>query len=382
MDFSLSKTQLEVQEKVREYAQKVVAPGAIARDDSKEFPEEIVQGMAKEGFVGIPIPKEFGGQGLGYQEYAIAMEELSKVDAGVSVARTVNTSLYGGTILTSDATPEQIEKFFGPVIRGEKIGCFGLTEPSAGSDVAGALTMAVKDGDDWVINGSKCFITNGPVADYIALFAYTDKDLGPAKSMACFIVPTDTEGLVFGDRHNTSGIHCGQVGEFYFNDMRIPNENMICESGEGFKLAMKVLDSGRIGVAAQALGIAEGAFEIAKEYMKERVQFGKPIWKNQYLGFKMAELEIDIDNARHLVYRAAWERDNNISTYGISAAKAKLYASDCAMRVTTDAIQVMGGSGYMKEYQVERMFRDAKITQIYEGTNEIQRLVLSNALFR
>ena len=381
MDFSLTEKQLEIQKKVREFAQEVIAPGAIYRDETREFPEAIVKELSKQGYAGLAYPKEIGGEGLGYQEYVLAMEEIAKVDSAVSVAFTVNASVYGSTLTNSDATPEQLEKYFTPMLKGDVIGCFGLTEPSAGSDVAGALTMAVKDGDDWVINGSKCFITNGPVADYIALFAYTDKDLGPAKSMGCFIVPKETKGLVIGDRHDTSGIRSAQVSELFFNDLRIPDENVIAEPGKGFKLAMKVLDGSRIGVAAQGLGIAEGAFEIAKEYMKERRQFGKPLWKNQYPAFRMAELAVEIENAKHLVYRAAWEKDNNIDTYGISASKAKYYATTCAMNVTTEAIQMMGGYGYMKEYQVERMFRDAKITQIYEGTNEIQKLIVSKWLF-
>ncbi len=382
MDFSFTPEQEELRAKIAAFAQEECAPGARARDESREAPFDIIRKLGEQGFTGQSFPVEIGGAGKGYTEYAICMEELSKVDCGVSVAHTVNCSLYGGTIMNSDATPELKEKFMTPVIKGEKIGCFALTEPTAGSDVAGALTMAVADGDDYVINGSKCFITNGYIADFFAVYAYTDKDLGPAKSMACFLVERDTEGLVIGERHNTSGLRSAQVCELFFNDMRVPAANMIAAPGKGFRLAMKTLDGGRIGVAAQALGIAEGAFEIARKYMMERQQFGKQLFKFQHLAFKMAELQTEIENAKDLVYKAAWKKDTGDKTYGLSASRAKYFASDCASHVCTEAIQFMGGNGYMKEYDVERMWRDAKITQIYEGTNEIQKLIISGSIFR
>jgi len=382
MNFDLNESQLEIQKLVRDFAEKEVSKGAVERDESRAFPAEAFGQIGKMGLLGLPYPKAYGGQGLGYMEYAIAMEEVSKVDAGVSVAFTVCTSLYGGSVSNSDATDEQLRHFLAPVLRGEKIGAFGLTEPTAGSDVAGALTMAVPDGDCYILNGSKCFITNGPVADLFAVYAYTDKEIGPAKSMACFVVEKGTPGFVIGARHNTMGLRCAQVCELYFSDCRVPVANMISAPGKGFGLSMKTLDGGRIGVAAQGLGIAEGAYEIARKYLMERKQFGKPLFKNQHLAFKMVDLAVEIENAKHLVYKAAVEKDEHKLTYGLSASKAKYFATDCAMHVTTEAVQMLGGNGYMKEYLVERMMRDAKITQIYEGTNEIQRLIVSGSLFR
>ncbi len=381
MHFGFTDEQSALQRRIREFVEKEIKPGAIERDESRIFPYEIISKLAAQGYCGLPVPKEYGGQGKGYQELAIVIEEISKVDVSVAVAISVNISLYGGTLLYADATPEQLEEYLHPVVKGEKIGCFALTEPSAGSDVSAAQTMAVEDGYDYVINGSKCFITNGSVADYYAVYAYTDKELGPSKSMACFIVPRETEGLVIGQRHNTSGIRSAQICELSFQDMRVPKKNRIAAPGKGFKLAMKTLGGGRIGVAAQALGIAEGAFDAAKKHMMERVQFGRPISKFQYPAFRMAELDVEIDNAWYLTYRAAWEKDHNIPGYNVSASKAKFYSSDVAMHTTTEAVQFMGGAGYMQENEVERMMRDAKITQIYEGTNEIQKLIISGSLF-
>jgi len=382
MNFELNDTQLEIQKMVRNFAENEVSKGALERDESREFPTEVFGKIGKMGLIGIPYPKQYGGQGHGYLEYAVAMEEVSKVDAGVSVAFTVCTSLYGGSLFNSEANEDQLQRFFAPVVRGEKIGAFALTAPTAGSDVAGALTMAVQDGDRFILTGSKCFITNGAVSDLFAVYAYTDKELGPAKSMACFVVEKGTPAFVIGTRHNTMGLRCAHVCELYFNNCRVPAANMIARPGKGFGLAMRTLDGGRIGVASQGLGIAEGAFEIARKYLMERKQFGKPLFKNQYLAFKMADLAVEIENARHLVYKAAVEKDDHNPNFGISASKAKFFATDCAMHVTTEAVQMLGGNGYMKEYQVERMMRDAKITQIYEGTNEIQRLILSGTLFR
>lgn len=382
MNFDLNESQSQIQSLVHHFAEQEVSKGILERDESRAFPAEIFAQIGKMGLIGLPYPQKYDGQGKGYLEYAIAMEEISKVDAGVSVAFTVCTSLYGGSLFNSSATDAQLRRFLAPVLRGEKIGCFGLTEPTAGSDVAGALTMAVKDGDDYILSGSKCFITNGPVADFFAVYAYTDKEAGPARSMACFVVEKGTPGFSIGKRHNTMGLRCAHVCELYFHDCRVPAANMIAAPGQGFTLAMKTLDGGRIGVAAQGLGIAEGAFEIARKYMMERRQFGRPLYKNQYLAFQMADLSVEIENAKHLVYKAAVEKDEHKPSYGLSASKAKYFATDCAMHVTTQAVQLLGGNGYMKEYLVERMMRDAKITQIYEGTNEIQRLIVSGALFR
>ncbi len=382
MNFELKDSAKQIQETMREFAQNELQPGAIERDETREFPKELIRRMGEVGFTGIVHDKKVGGLGLGYEEYATAIREVAKVDASAAITSMVCSSLYGNTLAYADVSDAFREKYLKPVVTGEKIGCFGLTEPTAGSDVAGALTFAVKDGNEYVINGSKCFITNGPLSDYIALYAYTDKELGPQKSMGCFLVPTNTPGLTIGSRHNTSGVRSAHICEFFFNDMRIPVDNVIAEPGTGFKLAMKVLDGGRIGVAAQGLGVAEGAFEIARNFMKEREQFGKPIYKHQYLSFNMAQLSVEIDAARDLIYHAAWAKDNNVAGFGLMAAKAKLYATDTAMHVTTQAVQMMGGNGYMKEYEVERMMRDAKITQIYEGTNEIQKLIIGGSLFR
>ncbi len=380
MNFELSEQQLSLQKMVRDFVEKEVAPGILERDATATYDRSLYEKMSEMGLIGLPYAKEYGGQGLGYLEYAIAVEEVSKVDASLSVSYSVSTSLYGGSLYFSEATEEQKKRFMPPVMRDGKFGSFGLTEPGAGSDVSGMKTFAQKDGDEYVLNGSKCFITNGPLSDYYAVYALTDKEMGP-KSMATFVVERNTPGFSIGARHDTMGIRSAMVSELYFDNCRIPAANLITPPGKGFPAAMKTLDGGRIGIASQALGIAEGAFEIARKYMMEREQFGKPIYKNQYLAFQMVDLATKIEMAKYLVYKAAIDKDSH-KPFSLSAAKAKLVAADTAMEVTTQAVQMMGGNGFMKGYHVERMMRDAKITQIYEGTSEIQRLVVSKDLFK
>ena len=380
MNFTLNENQLAIQSTVKAFAEKELAKDILVRDAAAEFPHDLYAKMGEMGLIGLPYPKEYGGQGEDYLSYILAVEEVSKVDGAMGISYSVSTSLYGGSLTNSQATEEQLRRFLTPVASGKSLGSFALTEPTAGSDVAGARTLAVRDGDDYVINGSKCFITNGPLSDYFAVYALTDKEAGP-KSMACFVVEKGTPGFVIGTRHNTMGLRSAMVCELYFTDCRVPVANMIAAPGKGFGLAMETLDGGRIGVGAQGLGIAEGAWEIARKYLMERQQFGKPLCKQQTIAFKMAELAIEIEQAKYMVYKAALEKGEG-QPYSISAAKAKYCGTNAAMHVTTEAVQLLGGNGYMKEFHVERMMRDAKITQIYEGTNEIQKMIVSGTLFK
>lgn len=380
MNFELTSNQLSAQKIARDFAEKTLSKDILARDASGEFPRELYDEMGRMGLIGLPYPVEMGGQGGDYLSYVLSLEEISKVDASMGITYSVSTSLFCGVIMNSDLSIEKKAKFIRPVASGKALGSFALTEPNAGSDAAGCKTIAVKDGDEWVINGSKCFITNGPVSDYFVVFTTTDVAPG-TKGMACFLVSKGTPGFVQGTRHNTMGIRSAAVCELYFNDCRVPASNMVAEPGKGFALAMKSLDGGRIGVAAQGLGIAEGAFEIARKYMMERQQFGKSIAKQQNLAFRMVDMEVQIEQAKYMLYKAALDKQEG-RPYTESAAKAKLVCTDAAMHVTTEAVQMLGGNGYMKEYHVERMMRDAKITQIYEGSNEIQKLILSGRLFK
>ncbi|MDY3051954.1 MAG: acyl-CoA dehydrogenase family protein [Ndongobacter sp.] len=380
MNYSFTEQQEQIRQLAHDFAEKELAPGAMDRDVTSEFPLEAFKKYGESGIYGVAYPKELGGLGGSYLAYILAVEEISKVDASFGIAFSVNTSLYGGSIANSSAPEEIKRKFLEPICKGEKIGSFGLTEPGAGSDAAGQKTIAVEDGDYYILNGSKCFNTNGPLADYTVIYCLTDPSIG-TKSMAAFVVEKGTPGFTVGKIENKMGIRSAQVSDMLLENVRVPKENMIAKPGEGFKLAMKTLDGGRIGVAAQGLGIAKGAFEIARKYMMEREQFGKPIAKQQYLAFTMAQLLTEIQAAELLLYKAAQDKEDG-KPYTTSAAMAKLYCTDVAMKVTTQAVQMLGGNGYMREYQVERMMRDAKITQIYEGTNEIQKLVISGGLFR
>ncbi|MGE4214100.1 MAG: acyl-CoA dehydrogenase family protein [Anaerotignaceae bacterium] len=379
MNFELTEKQQMLERKVREFAEGEVLPGVLARDEAGEYSMELYKKMNDMGLIGLPFEEKYGGQGGDYIDYAIAVKEISRVDASMGISYSVATSLYGGSVMNAASEEQKIE-YLQPVLAGGKLGAFGLTEPNAGSDASGAVTVALKKGDSYIINGAKCFTTNGPLADYFAVYALTQPEL-KSKGYSVFLVKKGTPGFSIGKLENKMGIRSAQVSETIFTACEVPAECLMGKEGDGFRVAMKTLDGGRIGVAAQGLGIAEGAFEIARKYMMQREQFGKPLYKNQYLSFKMAELECVIDQARFMLYKAAWDKSNG-KPYSVSAAKAKLLCTDAAMMVTTEAVQMLGGNGYMKEYHVERMMRDAKITQIYEGTNEIQKLIISGAIFR
>ena len=377
--YKLTDEQLEMQQMFRDFAEKEVAPIAIEIDEEHRFPEENVAKMQELGFFGIPFDEEYGGIGLDTLTYVLAVEELSKVCASTGVILSAHTSL-GADCINKFGNEEQKEKYLLPLASGEKLGAFALTEPDAGTDASGQKTVAVKDGDEYVLNGTKIFITNAGYADTYVVFAMTDKSQG-TRGISAFIVEKGTPGFEFGTKEDKMGIKASSTMELVFRDCRIPVANLLGEEGKGFKYAMQTLDGGRIGIAAQALGIAEGALNKAIKYVKERQQFGRPIAKFQNSQFKLAEMAIDIESARHLVYKAATLKDAGES-YTVAAAEAKLKAARVAMDVTTKAVQLFGGYGYVKEYEVERMMRDAKITEIYEGTSEVMLMVVSGALLK
>ncbi|AGX45049.1 acyl-CoA dehydrogenase family protein [Clostridium saccharobutylicum] len=379
MDFNLTEQQQRIVQVVREFAENEIKPKVIEYDQSGEFPIDTYKKMGQLGLIGVPYPREYGGGNGDYLSYVLAVEEISKVSGSLGISYSVSTSLCAGGIMNA-ASEEQKKKYLPDVLSGKKFGSFGLTEPNAGSDAGGCITTADKDGDYYILNGAKCFITNGPLSETFLVFALTDKTKG-SKGLSAFIVEKGFEGFSIGKVEDKCGIRSAQVSELIFENCKVPAENLVGIEGKGFGIAMKTLDGGRIGVAAQGLGIAEGAFDVAKQYMKDRQQFGKPLWKNQYLAFKMAELELEIEQAKYILYKAAMDKQEG-RPYSVSAAKAKLACTDAAMHVTTEAVQMLGGNGYMKEYNVERMMRDAKITQIYEGTNEIQKLIISGSIFR
>ena len=379
MDFELTREQQLVQQMVREFAVNEAKPIAAEIDETERFPMENVQKMAKLGMMGIPFSKEVGGAGGDVLSYIIAVEELSKVCATTGVILSAHTSLCA-SVINEHGTPAQKEKYLADLCSGKKIGAFGLTEPGAGTDAAGQQTTAVLDGDHYVLNGSKIFITNGGVAETFIIFAMTDKSQG-TRGISAFIVEKDFPGFSKGKLENKMGIRASSTTELIMEDCIVPKENLIGKEGKGFGVAMKTLDGGRIGIAAQALGIAEGAFEEAIAYMKERKQFGKPLYTKQGLQWYMAEMDVKIEAAKQLVYKAAMRKQNG-QPYSIDAARAKLFAAEVAMDVTTKVVQIFGGYGYTKEYPVERMMRDAKITEIYEGTSEVQKMVISGSLFR
>ena len=366
-----------------DFAEAEVKPLAQEIDETEEFPAENVKKMQKLGFMGIPFPKEYGGQGCDPLTYAMCVEELSKVCGTTGVIVSAHTSLCCDPIATF-GTEEQKQKYLVPLCKGEKLGAFGLTEPGAGTDAQGQQTKAVLDGDEWVLNGTKCFITNGKEADVYIIIAVTgtvEKRGRQMKEISAFIVEKGTPGFTFGTKEKKMGIHASSTYELVFTDCRIPKENLLGAKGQGFKIAMHTLDGGRIGIASQALGIAEGALERTVQYVKERKQFGKPIGAFQNTQFQLADMATKVKAAQLLVYRAAKAKETQKS-YGVEAAMAKLYAAEVAMEVTTKAVQLHGGYGYMKEYDVERMMRDAKITEIYEGTSEVQRMVISADLLK
>ena len=383
MDFTLSKEHEMARTLFHDFAEKEVKPLAQEVDEEERFPVETVEKMAKNGFLGIPVPKEYGGQGCDPLTYAMCVEELSKVCGTTGVIVSAHTSLCMDPIMTF-GTEEQKQKYLVPLAKGEKLGAFGLTEPGAGTDAQGQQTKAVLDGDEWVLNGSKIFITNGKEADVYVIIAVTgmvEKRGRMQKEISAFLVEKGTPGFSFGTKEKKMGIRGSATYELIFTDCRIPKENMLGKQGEGFKIAMHTLDGGRIGIAAQALGLAEGALERTIEYVKERKQFGRAIGQFQNTQFQLADMATKVKAAQMMVYRAAMAKATQKS-YGVEAAMAKLYAAEVAMEVTTKAVQLHGGYGYIREYDVERMMRDAKITEIYEGTSEVQRMVISSALLK
>ncbi|MBU3188692.1 acyl-CoA dehydrogenase [Clostridium bowmanii] len=379
MDFSLTKQQEFVKQMVREFTINEVEPIAAEIDRTERFPSETVEKMARYHMLGIPISTEFGGAGGDNLSYVIAVEELSKACGTTGVILSAHTSLCCGP-LDMFGTPEQKSKYLIPLAKGEKLGAFGLTEPNAGTDASEQQTTAVIDGDNYILNGSKIFITNAAVADTFIVFAMTDKSKG-TKGITAFIVEKEFKGFSIGKIEDKLGIRASSTGELIFENCIVPKENMLGKEGRGFGIAMKSLDGGRIGIAAQALGIAEGALDAAAKYMKERKQFGKPLSAFQGLQWMMAELDVKVEASKLLVYKAAWNKDNGLS-YSLEAARAKLYASETAMEVTTKAVQIFGGYGYTKEYPIERMMRDAKITEIYEGTSQVQKMVIAANLLK
>lgn len=377
MDLKFTEEQEMMQKMVRDFAQTEIAPFIERMEEHDEFPAEILNKMAELGLMGITIPEEYGGAGMDYTSYVIAINEISKVSATIGVILSVHTSVGTNPILYF-GTEAQKQKYVTKLASGEFLGAFALTEPNAGSDAASLKTRAVKDGDFYVLNGSKIFITNGGEADTYIVFAITDAEKG-TKGISTFIVEKNTPGLIIGKNEHKMGLHGSRTVQLTFEDCKVPAENLLGAEGEGFKIAMSNLEYGRIGIAAQALGIAEAALEAAVNYAKDRKQFGKPIALQQGIGFKLADMATAVEATRLLVYRAASLKAQGIPC-GQEASMAKLFASRTAMEVATEAIQVFGGYGYTKEYPVERYFRDAKICEIYEGTSEIQRIVINRKL--
>ena len=375
MLFQTTPAHEELRAKIRAFAEEEIKPIAFMLDQQNEFPDEAIRKLGEMGLMGIPFPKEYGGAGLDALSYAIAVEELARVDGGAGVILSAHVSL-GSWPIFAYGTEEQKQKYLVPLAKGEKIGAFGLTEPNAGSDAGGTETTAVLKGDHYVLNGGKIFITNAPKADTYVVFAVTTPDIG-TRGISAFIVEKGWKGFYFGDHYDKMGIRSSSTAELIFDNVEVPRENLLGKEGDGFKIAMSTLDGGRIGIAAQALGIAQGAYDAAVAYSKERIQFGKPIGFQQAISFKIADMATKLRCARFLVYSAAELKEAH-APYGMESAMAKMYASDIALEVTNDALQIHGGAGFMKGMEVERAYRDAKITTIYEGTNEIQRVVIAS----
>ena len=375
MLFQTTQAHEELRAKVRAFAEEEIKPIAFMLDQQNEFPDEAIRKLGEMGLMGIPFPAEYGGAGLDALSYAIAVEELARVDGGAGVILSAHVSL-GSWPIFAYGTEEQKRKYLVPLAKGEKIGAFGLTEPNAGSDAGGTETTAVLKGDHYVLNGGKIFITNAPKADTYVVFAVTTPDIG-TRGISAFIVEKGWKGFYFGDHYDKMGIRSSSTAELIFDNVEVPRENLLGKEGDGFKIAMSTLDGGRIGIAAQALGIAPGAYDAAVAYSKERIQFGKPIGFQQAISFKIADMATKLRCARFLVYSAAELKEAH-APYGMESAMAKMYASDIALEVTNDALQIHGGAGFMKGMEVERAYRDAKITTIYEGTNEIQRVVIAS----
>jgi butyryl-CoA dehydrogenase len=379
VQFQLTEEQALLQKTAREFAMGEVLPKAAEIDREHRHPAELVKRMAELGFLGIAVPDEWGGAGMDCVSYALALEEICRACASTGVIMSVNNSLVCDP-LTRFGTDAQKREFLVPLAQGKLLGCFALSEPEAGSDAAAQRTIATRDGDHWVIQGTKNWITNGPVADVMILFCMTDKPAGH-KGISCFIVPMTTAGVRCGTPDDKLGIRGSKSSQVFLDDVRIPDSQRLSEVGGGFKVAMSTLDGGRIGIAAQAVGIARAALEDALAYAAQRKTFGKPIGQHQAIQFKLADMATEIDAARLLTLRAAWLKDQK-QPYGKESAMAKLYASDIANRAAREAIQIFGGNGYVTEFPVERHFRDAKITEIYEGTSEIQRIVIANHLLK
>lgn len=379
MEFGYSKAHALLRQMYQEFAEKEVKPLAAEIDEEERFPEETVKKMVAAGFMGIPFPKKYGGEGGDNLGYAIAVEEISRACATTGVILSAHVSLGAHPIFIY-GTEEQKQKYLVPLASGEKLGAFGLTEPNAGTDSSAQQTTAVLDGDYYILNGSKIFITNAGHADTYIIMAMTDKSAGN-RGISAFIVDADTEGFSIGPKEKKLGIRGSATAELIFENCRVPKENLLGKEGMGFKIAMQTLDGGRIGIAAQALGIAQGALDETIHYVKERVQFGKPLSAFQNTQFQLADMASKIEASRLLIYRAAYKKDMGLP-YSYEAAMAKLFASETAMEVTTKAVQLHGGYGYTREYPVERMMRDAKITEIYEGTSEVQRMVISAGLLK
>ena len=379
MNFNLTEEHLMIRDAARDFAQTELLPGVIDRDNKQEFPDELVKKMGKLGFLGIMVDPKYGGSGMDTFSYVLIMEELSKIDASASVIVSVNNSLvcYG---IEQYGSEEQKQKYLKKLATGEFIGAFCLSEPEAGSDATSQKTTALDMGDHYIINGTKNWITNGGRSDVYLVIAQTDRDKGH-KGINAFIVEKGMEGFDIGPKEDKLGIRGSDTHTLQFNDVKVPKENRIGEDGFGFKFAMKTLSGGRIGIAAQALGIAAGAYELALKYSKERKAFGTEICNHQAIAFKLADMYTDITAARHLVMKAAWDKDED-NDYDISGAMAKLYASKVAMEHTVEAVQIHGGNGFVKDYHVERLMRDAKITQIYEGTSEIQKIIISRSIIK
>ena len=379
MDFNLTEEQIMIRDAARDFAQTELLAGVIERDEKQQFPAEQVKKMGELGFLGMMVDPKYGGSGLDTVSYVLAMEEISKIDASASVVMSVNNSLvcWG---LEAYGTEEQKQKYLVPLATGEIIGAFCLSEPEAGSDATSQRTTAIDKGDHYLVNGTKNWITNGGSASVYLVIAQTHVEKGH-KGINALIIEKGTEGFVVGNKENKLGIRGSDTHSLMFTDVKVPKENRIGEDGFGFTFAMKTLAGGRIGIASQALGIASGAYELALKYSKERKAFGKEISQHQAIAFKLADMATQIEAARHLCIKAAWDKDQH-KNYDLSGAMAKLYAADMAMAVTVEAVQIHGGYGFVKEYHVERLMRDAKITQIYEGTSEIQKIVISRTILK
>ncbi|MBG7630169.1 MAG: acyl-CoA dehydrogenase [Bacteroidetes bacterium] len=379
MDFNLTEEQIMIRDAARDFAQTELLPGVIERDENQQFPKEQIKKMGELGFLGMMVDPKYGGSGLDTASYVLAMEEISKVDASASVVMSVNNSLVCWGLETF-GTEAQKQKYLIPLATGEIIGAFCLSEPEAGSDATSQRTTAIDKGDYYLVNGTKNWITNGSSASVYIVITQTDVEKG-SKGINALILEKGMEGFTVGPKENKLGIRGSDTHSLMFTDVKVPKENRIGEDGFGFKFAMKTLAGGRIGIASQALGIASGAYELALKYSKERKTFGKEISQHQAIAFKLADMATQIEAARLLCMKAAWEKDQK-QNYDLSSAMAKLYAADMAMQVTVEAVQIHGGYGFVKEYHVERLMRDAKITQIYEGTSEIQKIVISRSILR